>query len=115
MAEAPVTAHAASSPTAHSWSSRARRCRHHLASLIRTLPVAQSTAENPAHGSNTAQPWDAAGGREGSRCEAARDATSEAYSPYVQMGPYRPWRRRARRVQMRGGEGCDERGVLSVR
>src|SRR6266545_8326557 len=41
----------------------------------------------------------AAGGREGSRCEAARDATSEAYSSYVergateptkQMGPYRP-------------------------
>ena len=38
MAEAPVTTHAASSPTAHSWSSRARRCRHHLATLTRVPP-----------------------------------------------------------------------------
>src|SRR3989304_1834077 len=47
MAEAPVTAQAATSPTAHSCSSRARRCLHHLPRLTLIPSPSGSLAPPP--------------------------------------------------------------------
>src|SRR5437867_10444159 len=66
MAEPPVTTHAASSPPPHSWSSRARRCRHHLATLTKVPPRGAVYGRSFRGLLKKLQDFPSAGGREGS-------------------------------------------------
>src|SRR5437773_618893 len=83
MAEAPVTTHAASSPTAHSWSSRARRCRHHLATLTRVPPRGAVYGRSLSGLLKKLQDFPGVGGREGSDGRRGPTAAGDEQPLYV--------------------------------
>ena len=83
MTEAPVTTHAARSPTAHSWSSRARRRRHHLATLTKVPPRGAVYGRSFCGLLKKLQDFPGAGGREGSDGRRGPTAADDEQPLYV--------------------------------